>query len=275
MRLMLAALALCLLCLPAFAAEKETAYERVMRTGTLRCGYFPYEPMLMRDPNTGAMSGIAADLTEAIGRRLNLKIEWSAEFGFATSVTDLQGGKFDVACMGFWRLPLEAKFFGYTMPFSYSFMQVYARADDKRFDNALEKINSKDITIVSADGHMSSSVARADFPLAKLNELPNMSSLTQQFEDILAGKADVLLTDSSAAAAYMKANPGKIKVVPAARPLHVFQNTFAMDIHETALKSMMDSALIDIVGNGEMEKILKKYDPDGVMYLPVVKGYKQ
>ena len=39
-------------------AKKETAYERVTRTGVLRCGYATWPPNVMKDPNTGKVSGI-------------------------------------------------------------------------------------------------------------------------------------------------------------------------------------------------------------------------
>lgn len=39
-------------------ANKESTYEREMRTGELRCGYFSWKPAFIKDPNTGEMSGI-------------------------------------------------------------------------------------------------------------------------------------------------------------------------------------------------------------------------
>ncbi|HOO50986.1 MAG TPA: hypothetical protein PLK94_06835, partial [Alphaproteobacteria bacterium] len=69
--------------LPVVAAEnaKETAYERVIRTGTLRCGYLTYPPLLMKDLKTGEMSGVAHDIMTEIGKRLSLDIEWTEEVG--------------------------------------------------------------------------------------------------------------------------------------------------------------------------------------------------
>ncbi|PZP57491.1 MAG: hypothetical protein DI586_00200 [Micavibrio aeruginosavorus] len=252
----------------------ESAYQRVLRTGTLRCGYALYAPMLSKDPNTGEMSGIAADVINAVAKSLDLKVEWTAEFGFATSISDLESDRFDLTCIGFWRLPLEAKRLTYTVPFLYSQMNPYIRADDTRFDGDYSKINEASIRIISADGQMSSSVARTEFPKAQLIELPNMASISQQMEEVASGKADIVLDEPAAAEDYMIKNPGKLRKVEAAYPLRVFQNTFAMKMGENDLKTMLDSALIDVIENGEMDKILAKYDPDNKIFKKVAKGYQ-
>ncbi len=251
----------------------ETAYQRVLRTNTLRCGYALYAPMLSKDPNTGEMSGIAADVIDAVAKSLDLKVEWTAEFGFATSISDLESNRFDLTCIGFWRLPLEAKRLTYTMPFLYSQMNPYVRSDDTRFGGDYSKINEASVRIISADGQMSSSVARTEFPEAQLIELPNMTPLSQQIEDVVAGKADVFMSESAAAEDYMSKNPGKVRKVSTDRPLRVYQNTFAMKMGENDLKTMLDSALIDVIENGEMDKILSKYDPENKIFKKVAKGY--
>ena len=45
---------------------KESTYERVIRTGEIRCAYAVYEPPLIKDPNTGKLSGIFYDVMEEV-----------------------------------------------------------------------------------------------------------------------------------------------------------------------------------------------------------------
>ncbi len=255
--------------------KTETAYDRVIRTQVIRCGYMAYDPMIMKDPNTGKISGIAADIMEKIGENLHLKIEWTSEFGFATSVTDLQSGRFDVACIGFWRLPAEAKALTYTVPFAYSPMYAYVRKGDTRFDASYDTINRDGVNIISADGQMSSTVAKTQFPQAKLNELPNMTSPGQQFDELASGKADVFLEEAAVASYYMDKNPDRVQRTAETEPLRVYQNTIGMSMGEIKLKTMLDSAMMDLIENGEIDRILAKYDPQGRMYLKVAKGYQQ
>lgn len=59
----------------------ESVYDRVMRTGTIRCGYLAWKDFIDIDPNTGAMTGIIHDYMDALSRNLGLKLEWTAEVG--------------------------------------------------------------------------------------------------------------------------------------------------------------------------------------------------
>ena len=52
--------------------EKESVYERVIRTGKIRCGYAVWQPVLMKDPNTGAFSGVYYDYMNLLAARLGL-----------------------------------------------------------------------------------------------------------------------------------------------------------------------------------------------------------
>ena len=80
------------------STQKESAYDRVIRTGTIRCGYFVWPPYFYKDPVTKKFSGGNYEIMEAIGKMLNLKIEWALEVGVGDVVTALNSDKFDVMC---------------------------------------------------------------------------------------------------------------------------------------------------------------------------------
>ncbi|MEJ0062133.1 MAG: transporter substrate-binding domain-containing protein [Alphaproteobacteria bacterium] len=250
------------------AAVRETAYDRVMRTNTLRCGYILYEPFVRKDPNSGKFSGIAVDLAEEIGRVADLKIEWTDEVGWGTTVEGLKTGRYDALCVGFWRLPTEGKHVFYTLPFSYSMVDVLTRADDTRFDADLALINQPDIRIISADGREDSIIARRDFPKAKLTELSNLAGDSDLMESVASGKADISFQEAATFERYLAANPDKLKKLPLPAPLRVYQNTFALPQDEK-LKSMLDTAINVIVENGGMDIMLDKYDPGRKLLLRI------
>lgn len=66
------------------AAHAESVYERVIKSGTLKCGYIPYPPAMIVDPNTGEKSGIFYEFMNEVGKRLSLKVEWVQESGWGT-----------------------------------------------------------------------------------------------------------------------------------------------------------------------------------------------
>ena len=54
---------------PALAIEP--IYERIMKTGTIRCGYINWWPAELRDPNTGQMKGYVVDYFNEMAKALD------------------------------------------------------------------------------------------------------------------------------------------------------------------------------------------------------------
>lgn len=244
----------------AVAAQRESAYERVMRTGELRCGYMLYEPMVYRDPNSGAFSGIAVDLAAELGKLLNIKFIWAEETGWGTAIEGLRSGRYDALCVGFWRLAAEGKYLYYTLPFAYSLNEILVRADDTRFDGGLAAINDPKVRIVSVDGMEASRIARRDFPRAQLLELPNLQGDSDMMEAVANNKADVTFIEAATSDRYSATNPNKLKKLKLPTPIRIYQNTFALPQDER-LKAMLDTALNNLIEDGGMDAILDRYDP--------------
>ena len=85
-------------------AAKESVYDRVMRTGTIRCGYNTEPPFVVIDPNTRKVSGAGVDIVEEMGKLLGLKVEWAEQVGWDMMAAGLQNGRYDLACNGKWVL---------------------------------------------------------------------------------------------------------------------------------------------------------------------------
>jgi ABC-type amino acid transport substrate-binding protein len=128
------------------AAKPETAYERVMRTGVLRCAYGLWEPSVMRDPNTGQLSGFIYDFMQEVGKALNLKVEYNLEVPWDTIAVALKSGKADAHCAGVWATPLRGRGLAFSEPLFFSPTVAFARIDDNRFDYHLELANTPDVT---------------------------------------------------------------------------------------------------------------------------------
>jgi ABC-type amino acid transport substrate-binding protein len=84
--------------------SKETALERVLRTNTLRCGYYNFPPMMVMYDDNGkpARKGFSNDMMEAIAQKTGLKIEWAEEVTFGNWGESLQAGRIDAVCTPVW-----------------------------------------------------------------------------------------------------------------------------------------------------------------------------
>lgn len=263
-----------LISFPAFAAaeEKESAYDRVLRTGTIRCAYAIGAPWVSVDPNTGEKSGIMIDVMKEIGLALSLKIDWSGgDVGWGELGTAVESGRGDVICSCIWAAANRGRSIAFTRPLFYTPINVWSRANDTRFDNTPEKINAPEIRVVVDDGDFSESIAKRDFPLAQRIARPQLAGLDFYFLALLDKKADILFISDNNAQDFLKKRPGTIRKVPMPKPLRVYENVLGVDIHEHELRDMMDAAVGDLLASGTLAHILEmhKEAPPDAFLIPV------
>lgn len=261
---------------PAFAEEgaKESVYDRVMRTGTIRCGYFVWPPFIAKDPNTGAMSGVFYDLTEELGKRLELKILWEQELNFGTYLQDLETGKYDLECAGGWPTATRGKFASYSRPLFYIALVPFVRADETRFAAGTETMNAPEVKISVIDGENSQIIRRQQFSNAQEVGLPQTASPTEMMMNVLTGKADVTFTDTVFGSQFMKENPGKLKMLWPEAPLKIIPQNLTVKSEEPRFLDMINTAEEEILLDGTVDRILKKHDPSLKSFYPVAKPYE-
>lgn len=259
-------------CTPAAAAEKakskESAYERVTRTGAIRCGYFSWPPYIMKDPNTGALSGLNYDYMMEIGKKLGLDIEWSEEVSPGTAIAGLDAGRYDMMCASLWPDEARLKHAQLTLPTFYSAVYAVSRADDSRFDNGATKINDPAITIAGLDGDITWFLAKEEFPQAQIHALPQMADGAQLLQSVASGKADITLVDRGILNDFNRTNNNALKVVSGLPPVRIFPEVLAAQRNEVQLKLLIDNAIHIINDSGKPAAFIKKY-PEYEFFAPV------
>ncbi len=239
--------------------KPETAYDRVMRTGVLRCAYGLWEPVVMRDPNTGKFSGIVYDIMQDVGKSLNLKVEYTLEVPWDSIGIALQTGKADAHCAGVFATPSRGRIMAFSNPLFFSRALAFARADDKRFYSNLDRINQPDITVALSDDDITREIYEKDFPRAKKYELPQLCPFEELFLAVATKKADVAFNGPTRLHTFEKSYPGKIKVIPTKQPLRIFPNAIAVNINEQQLLNMLNTAINQMINNGTIDKLIAKY----------------
>ncbi|NTU77081.1 MAG: amino acid ABC transporter substrate-binding protein [Alphaproteobacteria bacterium] len=241
------------------AVKTESTYERIMRTRTIRCGYFLLPPHLSKDPNTGKMSGIYADFMDALATVTDLKIEWVQEMNFGTYLQDLADGRYDMECAGGWPNAKRGQVVFYGKPYAYIPYVALVRPDDRRFDNDPTAINNAQIKVATMDGETSSVLRRLRFPLTQDISIPQTAPISDLYLGVSFGKADITFTDALSASMYVNNNPGKLRIINHNPPLYLIaiSPTFPPD---ERLKEMVDIATDQLLNTGVVDQILRKYD---------------
>ena len=242
-------------------APQETAYERVLRTGTIHCGYALSPVVMTKDPNTGQLGGFNVDLWKAIGNKLGLKIDWAVETGWGVFVEDLKTNKYDAFCGLMWPNAPRMQQLALSMPVLYSFVNLYARADDHRFDDHPELVDQADVTTPVIDNDISEAMAKERFPNAKRLGLGSMSTWSETFLTVVSGKTDVILLDQNAFEDLNKKQPGALHQVSGIGPLFTFPSAYGFNADDTKLRDMVDTALRILVDDGTVAAMAKRYSP--------------
>lgn len=260
--------------LPTIADDKESAYDRVLRTGVIRCGYIVYPKQIEIDPNTGTMSGIAYDITEAAAKELGFKIEWSEEVGTGTFVEGLKNQRFDLLCNTAYDSAARARYISSSIPLFHTPVFALARTNDTRFSDDLSAINNPDVKIGTVDGSQYTIIAQQTFPKAQLVSFVDMTDFSQLLLETQTGKTDIGLADLAITKKYMEANPGKLKII-GTKPVRFYSNVFLYRRGDEKFGGMFDTALRNLHNFGIVEKILEKYENNTKIYYRIAPLYQK
>lgn len=234
--------------------------DRVKKSGTIRAAYLVRPPNIIRDPNTGELSGIFVDIVEEIGTRAGLKVQWVEEVTWGTMIEGLNTGRYDLVGTGIWRNATRGKSADFTTPIFYSGVGVFVRQGDERFVSSLSKLNDPSIKIATIDGEMASIIAKADFPKAKHLSLTQASDTSQLLLEVQSSKADATFLAAQIGARYAAKNPGEIKNIATEKPIRIFPEALMLRADDYEFKASIDAAIIELVNSDFVERTIRKYE---------------
>jgi len=241
---------------PSVPDQKESAYERVMRTGTIRCGYGLWDPWVLRDAKN-QMKGGMVQIWQEVGKRLNLEIEWTAEIGFGQAIEELKTNRFDVFCGGLWENAFRGKQVAFTIPIFYMPQVIAVRENDTRFDDDYLKLNSPEHTITIMDGEMSVVAAQKVFPKADHLALPQMADAAMMLMNVATKKSDATIVEPEIIYAFNRENQNKLKIISPDKPLSIFPTAYPVRKEDHSLRMMLNYALNEIVLDGTLDRIIQ------------------
>ena len=243
-------------------SHQNRAYDRIMKTRVLRCAYATWPPQVfMKDPNTGATTGILPDFLAVAAKNLNIKIEFTEETGYGPqAIEGLKAGRFEAFCGGMNQNAQRGQHILFTNPLFYNPIYAYVRNDDHRFDQSWDMVNAPEYTLSTMDGEATDSVAKNRFPNAKTFALPQNSEMSLLYSNVVQNKADLVFSDVSRADGFIQNNPGVLRRAND-KPVLTYTISISMSNDEPKLKAMLDAAFLELNASGQTKAIVQKYDP--------------
>lgn len=240
----------------------SNVYDSVFKTGVIRACYVVYPPAVIKNPNTGKISGIFVEALDKAAENMGLKVDWIAEVGWGDQIEALNSGKCDIVGSDSWSNSTRGKSAEFVQPVYYSAINAYARANDNRFDNNIAVANDANYRLAAIDGETSQVIAAQKFPNAKTLQLPQLTDTSQLFVNVADGKADMTFQEASTAYQYMKNNPGKIKNISIIKPIVIYGNVMMIKKGEFTFKTAIDNAIVELLSNGFVDDVINKYEKD-------------
>jgi len=174
--------------------DSTSRLDQIQKSGVLRIGvpgdYAPFA-IVKGDSLSGADIRLGHALASAMGvRPVFVKTSW------ANLATDMRNDAFDIALGGISITPERAALASFSISYhSGGKTFLCRRADSARF-STVEAVNKPGVRLIENKGGTNEAVARSLFPRAALRVYPDNIGI---FNEIIAGRADVMVTDDTEA----------------------------------------------------------------------------
>jgi lysine/arginine/ornithine transport system substrate-binding protein len=236
----------------------QTAFDRIIKTNTIRCGYAVATPWFMADPNTKKLSGVGYDVTNAVAAKMGVKVDWVEETGWGIAEQGLTAGRYDMLCGSVCIDPHRARAATFSTPFLHIPILAVVRANDPKFTNAtLDDLNKPDVRFGVKNGHVFEYTANERFPKGEKIYANDLSDDTEFFLMLSSNKIDVAFSGQETVDLYLKKHPGSIRSLPQAA--RYCNGAFMLPLGDIKLKLMVDNAIGEINSSSQIQNILTKY----------------
>ena len=179
---------LLILAAPAHAGE---ALDAIRARGVLRVGSTgDYKPFTFRQPD-GGYTGADITMARRLADRLGVRMEVVPTV-WASLLNDFAGGKFDVVMGGITVTPPRAARGAFSTTTFVDGKRPVARCPDQDRFTSVDAIDQPGVRVVVNPGAANEEFARANFRRATLTVHTDNTTV---FDEILANRADVMVTD--------------------------------------------------------------------------------
>lgn len=228
--------------------------DAVQKAGVLRiCTPGDYRPFSFQKPD-GSYEGIDVDLMMSFSASLGVKPQW-IKTSWANLLPDLGAGKCDMAVGGISVTTDRQKLAFFSAPYMVNGKTPVARCADVGKYQTVAMIDKPQVRVIFNPGGSNERFARANFKQAKL--IQNADNLTI-FDEILAGRADVFVTESAEAITQQKLKPGLCAINPD-KPLQYGEMAWLLPRDDVAFKAYVDQWLHLSQAGGEFQRVMDKW----------------
>jgi polar amino acid transport system substrate-binding protein len=233
--------------------------QHIKSSGTLRACVDPEFPPEVFTARNGQPAGFDVDLTKLLAAQLKVKVSW-VQSSFDGLIAGLQSGKCDFALSGITPRGTRALSVTFAKPTLAAAELVVVPASETKATIAALNVSSTRFCDQSGTG--SEFDQKKHFPKVKAVLVPSTSDCLLQ---LLSGKADATIADSVTGNGWLKAHPGKLKLVVTNEGLPSAPVSAAVPLGDLAFAAYINGFFGEFINNGDFQPLFEKdmgYKPD-------------
>jgi chorismate mutase-like protein len=238
---------------PPASAAPSTRLDEILSHGVLRVGSTgDYKPFSYRTA-AGGFIGLDIALAGELAASLGVKLQ-VVPTTWATLMADLGNDRFDLA-MGGVSISLERqKKAFFSLPYLRDGKTPIARCDDAQKYQSLADIDRPGVRLIVNPGGTNERFARARAPHATLTVFPDNVTI---FDRIVAGQADVMITDAIEARLQQRLHP-KLCAIHPDTPFDFSEKAVLLP-RDAALKAYVDQWLHEAIETGSFARSTEQW----------------
>jgi len=254
MRLACSFIGIVLAALAAGASAQDSSLDSVMKAGVLRaCTPGDYKPFSFQRAD-GAFEGLDVDLAQSLAAAMGVKLEL-VKTSWANLLPDFGAGKCDVAIGGISVSTERQKRVFFSTAYMVNGKTPLVRCEDVSKYQSVADIDKPGVRAIANPGGSNERFARANFKAATLTI--HADNLTI-FDELVAKRADVFVTEAAETLVQQKLRPGLCAVNPD-RPLQYGEMAWMLPRNDMVMKSFVDQWLHLAKAGGEYQRTADKW----------------
>ena len=241
-----------------FAAQAQTSPESsldaVMKAGVLRaCTPGDYKPFSFLKAD-GAYEGIDIDLAQSLATAMGAKLE-IVKTSWSNLMPDFSAGKCEIAIGGISVTTERQKRAFFSSAYMVNGKTPLVRCDDVAKYQNVAAIDKAGVRVIANPGGSNERFAKANFKTATLTIHPENLTI---FDELLAKRADVFVTEAAEALTQQKLKPGLCAVNPD-KPLQYGEMAWLLPRNDVVMKAFVDQWLHLSKASGEYQRTADKW----------------
>ena len=232
----------------------DSSLDAVIKAGVLRaCTPGDYKPFSFLKAD-GSYEGIDIDLAQSLASAMGAKLEL-VKTSWANLMTDFTAGKCEMAIGGISVTTERQKRAFFSTAYMVNGKTPIVRCEDVGKYQSVAAIDGPGVRVIANPGGSNERFAKSNFKTATLTI--HADNLTI-FDEILARRADVFVTEAAEALTQQKLKPGLCAVNPD-KPLQYGEMAYLLPRNDMVMKSFVDQWLHLAKASGEYQRTIDKW----------------